>query len=147
MSSPHRSRTCSVECRGILRRKVTDAACLRCAKPIPWTPGGTPRTYCSNACKAVPAGTARTNAYGYVMEKADGRWVSQHRLVVERRLGRKLESNENVHHKNGNRADNRLENLELWKTKQIKGVRPADYHCPGCRCHEVPCPPPSSRST
>lgn len=95
----------------------------------------------------MPDGTTRTNPDGYVLEKFGGAWPLQHRLVMERRLGRKLESNENVHHKNGNRADNRLENLELWKTKQIKGVRPADYHCPGCRCHEVPCPPPSSPST
>lgn len=48
------------------------------------------------------------SAEGYVME---------HRLAMERKIGRYLEDYEVVHHKNGNRADNRLENLELMTKK------------------------------
>lgn len=50
---------------------------------------------------------------GYVMEKRGGKWCRQHRLVMEELLGRKLESDELVHHRNGITTDNRPENLQL----------------------------------
>ncbi|XKF88654.1 HNH endonuclease [Microbacterium lacus] len=50
----------------------------------------------------------------------------QHRVVIAEQLGRPLLPSENVHHRNGDRADNRLENLELWSTTQPSGQRVED---------------------
>jgi hypothetical protein len=56
---------------------------------------------------------------------------------MEQMLGRPLEPFENVHHKNGHRADNRPANLELWVVPQPYGQRAEDLvewvseHFPG----------------
>jgi hypothetical protein len=70
---------------------------------------------------------------GYIWRYAPGdpnatanSYVYQHRSVMSEKLGRPLRKNENVHHLNGDRKDNRFENLELWVKTQPPGQRVSD---------------------
>ena len=60
--------------------------------------------------KAIaPKGSGWIDSNGY--RKHAGK--AEHRIVMEQALGRELRSSESIHHINGDRLDNRLENLQL----------------------------------
>jgi hypothetical protein len=63
---------------------------------------------------------------GYRYVTVDGQKVAEHRWVMEQQLGRPLEPDEEVHHKNRIRDDNDPSNLELWCVPQPRGGRAGD---------------------
>jgi len=73
----------------------------------------------------LPKETKKIDSNGYVWILVNPRkrtWKREHHLIFEKYLKRKLLDNEIIHHRNGNKQDNRLENLQLL----------AKYnHCPG----------------
>lgn len=70
-------------------------------------------TYCSPSCYASFRRKGSVDAKGYAVSSVDGKKRKHHRMIMEQHLGRTLLKNEVVHHINGDKTDNRLENLEL----------------------------------
>lgn len=85
----------------------------------------------SDACrkkwaKRAGSGKGWYDKHGYRMRSVAGVAIPEHRFVMEKFLGRKLTKHETIHHKNGKRDDNRLENLELWASRHGRGQRMVD---------------------
>jgi hypothetical protein len=106
--------------------------CVDCKKLV--SPRSPRCASCANKIRPQTSRTGLTNQSGYVLErrvghpraKKSGHYVWQHHLVMEDHIGRYLLDGENVHHLNGVRDDNRIENLELWTKPQPSGVRLGD---------------------
>jgi len=73
---------------------------------------------------SMRGGARRKNSEG--KPTYSGGWILEHRLVMAEHYGRPLRHDEEVHHKNGIRDDNRFENLELWIKSQPAGQRVTD---------------------
>lgn len=137
----HNCRDCHKKQNAEWRKKAKQFKCKYCDKPLAnktlelcW---GHYERFRRGSLKLelpIKATTGRTKTkQGYIRLSgikhpnvdSSGR-IFEHVLVMAEYLERPLYSHENVHHKNGVRDDNRIENLELWSTSQPAGQRTED---------------------
>ena len=79
-----------------------------------------------------PRKERKLNNHGYVIIYVDNKAVLEHRHFMQQMLARPLTKFDIVHHKNGVRDDNRLENLELITANKNNKFHHGHVKCPFC---------------
>ena len=113
------ARFCSHHCRNnyfALMPKIIK--CKACGKKIK-VRNGSKSKYCSQKCYwKFLKGLHKKNNTEYKVLRINGKNKREHKVIMEKYLGRKLKKSEIVHHINGDRADNKIENLQVVSRKE-----------------------------
>lgn len=117
-------------CQGRNLRERVATICSVCGKVFGRVPSRIERNdanYCSMTCRNEGYRKERRfDNHGYVVVFHEGRRVKEHRLVMERVLGRPLLASEVVHHRNRDITDNRPENLSVMTRSEHNRLHRAE---------------------
>ncbi len=105
------------------QRKRITKICLRCGNEFETggRVGKATKIYCSRHCARMTRnGSVIANGYGCI--RLNGKRKYEHRLIVEQTLGRPLRKDEVVHHNNGDKMDNRPENLTVMSQRSHRAL-------------------------
>ena len=105
--------------------KLKDRTCRQCGRPILRSDKECCDRKCSSAWRAAHS-PGHIDKNGYHVFNRGGKYTQAQRMVMEKFLGRPLTKDETVHHRNGQRSDNRIANLELWSSRHGRGQRVID---------------------
>lgn len=135
---------CSRECNTQAQRNGVEKACEGCGKPIYVVPSMGTTRYCNRDCyeaaRIKRSGTGRLHNGREVIRDHSGYlriWepthpaanqgrVLEHRWVMEQAIGRVLATDEHVHHLNGVKDDNRLDNLQVMDAQDHRLLTAAE---------------------
>ena len=89
--------------------------------------------HCSHKCSGLSKRKRSISTGGYITLRMpehpnamrNGR-IYEHQLIMSNKLKRPLQKQETIHHKNGIRSDNRIQNLELWSNHHPRGQKIED---------------------
>jgi len=71
------------------------------------------KRFCSTSCYAISQRSLELPKKRYKRITVNGKRVLEHRHIIEQQLGRKLNKREHIHHKDRNRHNNNISNLEV----------------------------------
>lgn len=118
---------------------VNQSVCQQCGKTFDHSEKT--RVYCSRSCAGFSKTKNRMMNTGYrTAYRGGGKMALEHRLVMEQHLGRELRPDEVVHHKDENKLNNDISNLEILSRREhrLKHSTYRDDHEKQCtKCGEV----------